>query len=238
MGRITTQRALGAVALVLAAALGTGCERARVRNLEADRLATLPRPGRVVVFDFDTGRSDIRLGGTPRRRVRRGFGLTAGEADLLAEAMADALATRTVAEVQALGLRAERAAGAALPAPYDLVIQGQFVRIDEGSMAKRFVIGLGVGATELRTQVEMFQVTSDGWRPIKQFDTVAQGKALPGAAFFVAGGAATGAVGTAAIATSGLGVLRELRSSLQGDAGRTASQIAAQVGEIKTSQRW
>jgi hypothetical protein len=51
----------------------------------------------------------------------------------------------------------------------------------------------------------MFHVTPGGWRPIKLFDTVADGAQMPGAAFFVAGGAAAGTVATTAVITSGVG---------------------------------
>ena len=214
------------------------CARARVRNVEVDRSATLPRPARVVVFDFDTGAADVRVGSSPGRTARRAVGLYVSESDTLAAAVADTLASRLVEDIRGLGLSAERAAGAAPPAPNDLVIQGQFLRIDEGSQVRRFVIGFGVGATELRTQVEVFQVTPEGWRPIKQFDTVAEGSRFPGAAFFVAGGAAAGTVVTSAIITSGVGVIREVRASIDGDARRTSEQIARTLSELSTAQRW
>jgi hypothetical protein len=38
--------------------------------------------------------------------------------------------------------------------------------------------------------------------------------------------------------SSGVGVLRELRASIDADAGRTAEQIAAKLSELKTAQRW
>ncbi len=238
MSGTTVRRVCGAMGLAMVVGLAAGCARARVRNLEADRAATLPRPARVVVFDFETGASDVRVATSPRRSARRAVGLSVPESDVLAAAIADTLATRTVEDVQALGLRAERAAGAVIPGPGDLVIQGQFVRINQGSPVKRFVIGLGVGATEVRTQVEMFHVTESGWRPVKLFDTVAEGKRLPGAGFFVAGGAVGGTVATAAVISSGVGVVREVFASIDADARRTAEQIAAQVGELKTAQRW
>jgi hypothetical protein len=62
----------------------------------------------------------------------------------------------------------------------NLEIEGDFVRIDESSRTKRFIIGLGVGATDLRTQVRVFQVTPEGWRPVQQFETVATGSRFPG----------------------------------------------------------
>jgi hypothetical protein len=103
---------------------------------------------------------------------------------------------------------------------------------------RRFVIGFGLGATELRTQVRVFQVTAEGWKPVRQFETVATGSRLPGAGFGTAVGAATGTLAASAGISSGLGVLGELRSSINADAGRTAEQIAGKVSELKTAQRW
>src|SRR5262245_20366260 len=168
MGRATARRISSGLVFGLMVVLCFSCARARIRNVEAERPATLPRPARVVVFDFDTGAADVRVGSSPRRTARSAVGLYVSESDTLAAAVANTLASRLVEDVRALGLSAERAAGAAPPAPNDLVIQGQFLRIDEGSQIQRFVIGFGVGATELRTQVEVFQVAPEGWRPIKQ----------------------------------------------------------------------
>jgi len=238
MERRTLQRALGVIGLVVLIGLVAGCARARVRNLEAGGTGSLPRPTRVLVFDFDTGAGDVRMGSSPRRTARRAVGLSVQESDVLAAAVADALATQLITDIQGLRLRAERAAGAAPPGPGDVVIQGQFVRIDQGSQAQRFVIGLGVGATQVRTQVEMFHVTGTAWHPIKVFETVANGARMPGAAFFVAGGAVAGTVATSAIITSGVGVVREVRASVEADARRTAEQIVAQLAEVKTANRW
>lgn len=238
MERRTLERALGGIGLAVLIGLSAGCARARVRNLEADRTASLPRPTRVLVFDFDTGAGDVRVGSSPRRTARRAVGLSVKESDVLAAVVADTLAAQLVTDIQGLGLRAERAAGAAPPGPGDVVIQGQFVRIDQGSQTQRFVIGLGLGATQVRTQVEMFHVTQKAWRPIKHFETVADGARMPGAAFFVAGGAVGGTVAAAAIITSGVGVVREIRASIEADARRTAEQIVAQLAQVKTAQGW
>jgi hypothetical protein len=170
--------------------------------------------------------------------VRNSVGLYVQEPDLLAAAVADTLASRLIDNITASGFSAERAAKSVPPQLNDLVIQGQFIQIDEGSATKRFVIGLGVGATELRTQVQVFQVTADGWGPVKQFDTVAAGSRFPGAVFFVAGGAAAGTVATSAIITSGVGVIREVRASIDADAQRTAEQISSQLSALSTAQHW
>jgi hypothetical protein len=220
------------------ALIALGCASARVQNVQTDQGGPLPRPGRVIVFDFDTGAADVSVGTTPLSAAPNAVGLWVRDEDVLAAAVANSFASRIVADVSALGLTAVRAAEAAPPAVNDLVIWGQFVKIDEGSGIQRFVIGLGFGATELRTQVEVFQVTALGWRAVKQFDTVAQGSRFPGAAFFVAGGAAMGTVATSAMITSGVGVVRELRSSIDADAGRTSAQITGRVQELYTENRW
>src|SRR5262249_37277055 len=184
--------------------LGIGCTRARVESARTTA-ATLPRPARIIVFDFDTGAADVRVGSSPRRTARRAVGLYVREAGTLAPGVADTLTTRLVDDMRARGFAAESAAGTVLPGLDDLVIQGQFLRIDEGSQVRRFVIGLGVGATELRTQVEVFQVTREGWRPVQQFDTVAQGSRFPGGGFFVAGGAGGGTRAGAGVVPPGGG---------------------------------
>jgi hypothetical protein len=238
MKRCTNRRLRLGLGFGMVALLGLGCASARVENVQTERAGALPRPGRVIVFDFDTGGSDVSVGSTPLSKAQNAVGLGVRDEDVLAAAVADAFASRIVADVSALGLTAVRAAEAAAPETNDLVIWGQFLKIDQGSMTKRFVIGLGFGATELRTQVQMFQVTAPGWRPVKQFDTVAQGSRFPGAAFFVAGGAAMGTVATSAMITSGVGVVRELRSSIDADAGRTSAQIVSRVQELSTENRW
>jgi hypothetical protein len=90
----------------------------------------------VVVFDFDTGAGDCPRRVIPRRTARRLVGLSQDSSDLLAAAVADVLASRVVDDVRALGLSAERAAGAAPPNLNDLVVQGQFVRIYDPILSK------------------------------------------------------------------------------------------------------
>jgi hypothetical protein len=229
---------LSGLALALAALLCMSCASARVKGAQTERITRLPRPARVIVYDFGTGGADVQVVTSPGRRAARSVGLLKEQPDLLADAVADTLASKLVTDINALGLRAERARGALPPQMNDLVVEGDFLRIDEGDQARRFVIGFGAGATELKTQVRVFQVTTDGWRQVQQFDTIATGSRMPGAGWFVAGGAVAGTVATSAMISSGVGVARELRASIDADAGRTSAQIAKQVSELKTAQGW
>ena len=130
--RLRTRHFLGGLLLAAAAALAAGCARARVQNVQADRTAAVPRPARIVVFDFDTGAADVRVGTSPRRTARQAVGLYVTESDTLAQAVANALAHQMVEDLRGLGFTAERAANALPPQPNDLVIQGQFLRVNEG----------------------------------------------------------------------------------------------------------
>ena len=109
MGRLRTRHFLGGLLLAAAAALAAGCARARVQNVQADRTVAVPRPGRIVVFDFDTGAADVRVGTSPRRTARQAVGLYVSDSDTLAQAVANALAHQMVEDLRGRGFTAERA---------------------------------------------------------------------------------------------------------------------------------
>ena len=207
-----------------------GCAGARVKNVQADDARAMPRPARVVVYDFTTGTPDVQVASPPGPGGERSSSLTHEQPALLAEAMADSVATTLVQAIQSLDLPAERVANAGHPEVNDLVIEGDFVRVDPGSRVLRFVVGFGVGASELRTQVRVFQVTAGGWKPVKQFETVATSSRLPGAAV-------SPALGGSAVLSSVLGA-GELRTTINADARRTAEQVAGKVSELKAAQGW
>ncbi len=232
--RLSARRGLvAALALVCA-----GCAGARVENLEVDPSVTLARPVRIIVYDFNTGPTDVEVLAADADAEAQGAALSQQQPDLLAEAVADSLAARLVERIRSLDLPAERIAGAGVPEVNDLVIEGDFVRVDPGSRALRLVVGLGLGASELRTRVRVFHVTADGWRPVQQFEIVATSSRLPGAAFGIASGAAAGSAATSAATSVGSGAVRELRSAIDAAAGRTAQQIAARLSELQRAQGW
>ena len=64
-----------------------------------------------------------------------------------------------------MGLPAATAAGQT-PRTGDVMIVGYFESIDEGSAAKRVVLGFGSGGAELKTQVEGYLMTDQGPREL------------------------------------------------------------------------
>jgi hypothetical protein len=47
-----------------------------------------------------------------------------------------------------------------------------------------------------------------------------------------------GSAATSAMISSGVGVVREVRATIDADAARTSEQIAAKVSELSTANHW
>src|SRR5262249_30671273 len=101
------------------------------------------------------------------------------------------LATKLVEQIQQMGLPAERASTNTQPGINDMVLCGYFVSIDQGSAAKRFVIGFGSGAAQLITAVEGYQMTAQGLRKLGADTVQSGGNKMPGTALGIVGFLAT-----------------------------------------------
>lgn len=73
-----------------------------------------------------------------------------------------------------MGLSAERAAGVRPSTGNILEVDGQFTSVDESNRTERAVIGLGVGRTDVETQMQIYDAR-DGKRTfVSEFDTDAK----------------------------------------------------------------
>src|SRR5262249_10891120 len=138
MARVTKRHIVSGLGLALAALLCMSCASARVKGAQTERITPLAPPGRGIGDDFRTRGADVQVVTSPGRRAARSVGLLKEQPDLLADAVADTLASKLVTDINALGLRAARARGALPPQLNDLVVEGDFLRIDEGDQARRF----------------------------------------------------------------------------------------------------
>ena len=100
MGWPANRRVVVGLGLAVAAVVCVGCARAVVSDVQGDRSLILPRPARVVVFDFTTGPADVQVRSSPRQEAERTLLLSQEQPDLLAEAVADSLATRLVEDIR------------------------------------------------------------------------------------------------------------------------------------------
>ncbi|HMP83787.1 MAG TPA: DUF4410 domain-containing protein [Verrucomicrobiota bacterium] len=224
---------------MLAALMLSGCASTKVTQREQLVNEKLPRPNRILVYDFVATPSDIpadsELAGadvtpaTPQTTEEIAIGRKVG-----AE-----IAARLVEEIQEMGMPGLLSAPATTPQINDIVIRGYLVSINQGSAAKRVGIGLGAGSSELKVLVEGYQMTPSGLRKLGSGMTDSTGSKTPGAAVGLAGLIVTGnPVGL--IVSGGMKVYGEASGSskIEGRAKKTAQEIAQQLEIRFKEQGW
>jgi len=219
-------------------AVAIGCASTKVTGRQTFATDELPRPDHIWVYDFGASPDDVPDESALAGRYDPQQTPTAEE---LAQgrALGAEVARALVAEIQELGLPAEHASSRTAPQVDDIVIRGYFASIDTGSAAERMVIGFGAGASELKTVVEGFQMTSQGLRKLGSGSVTAGGGRGPGAAVPAAVAVATanpiGLIVTTAVKAGG-----EMsgRSTIEGRARQTAQEIVEQMEPRMRKEGW
>ncbi len=235
-----TRRSMPTVAGILTSgliAVGMGCASAGVTPVTkvADE-STIPRPGVLLVYDFAVGANDVLIDTLGAAFMSEGEELN--EKEQTAHATANAFSVALVEQLRSEGINAQRAERGDVPPLHALVLKGQFVTIDEGSRAKRMIIGFGAGSSELRANVQAFQATQSGLRRIAEAEAEATGSKMPGMAIPVAGGAAMGNAATSAVISGGMNIAKETRGAMNPDAERMAKKIAERAKAFYVRQGW
>lgn len=202
--------------------------------------ASLPRPDRVLIYDFAVSGKDVRLNSAIGAWLANmATGANESEEQLkVGRAVAKAFSESLMKELDPLGLPVERATSGSRLTERTVAIHGQFLTIDEGNRLRRMVIGFGVGGTELRTKVQVFQGTEAAPALVDEFDARAESSKKPGMGPMAGvGAAATGAASTAAVA-GGVGVATEFNQTVEGDAKRTAKEVAKPLSRFFAGQGW
>lgn len=193
--------------LVLPAALLCSCASVSVQNVTAEN-GRAQKPRAVIVNDFSVQGAQIK-----ENQFRKNHGQLGAEAQRL-------VANYLVKDLQDMGLKASRGGSRG---PTDLVIDGRFTRVNEGSRILRMGIGLGIGGTKMETQV---QVRQGAGQPLLRFATTGGSNANPGAA--------TNPIPFSSAPTA----LLASKEGLTDDSARTARQISAEIGEYMAKRGW
>lgn len=230
------QGLLAAASLMLPLAIA--CAPTSVRSTgTAPAAHPLPRPERVVVYDFAVTPADIKLNSGPAARLLRRLGKDSesDERTKLGREVAQKFSEELVKEIAELGLPAERASHAPSLPDKTLAVDGQFVSIDEGNRARRLVLGFGAGGTEVTAHVQVYMGTPDGSVLVEEFETKAESSKKPGVPVTMGAGAAVG--GSAVVGAAAGGAL-DTRASVEADARRTAKALAKELGALFARQGW
>src|SRR5262245_6717395 len=151
-------------ACLLLVAVAAGCAKTTVTSRSYYEGERIPRPTRIIVYDFAASAADLPHGHTPQYPPLT-TPPTADETDVARKLGAE-VAKSLVEEIQTMGRPAVRAAGQPPARPGEIVIMGYFVSIDEGNIAKRMALGFGSGSANLKTEVVGYLMTDKGLQPL------------------------------------------------------------------------
>ena len=229
------------ILVMLVAMIGTiGCASSNIAELERHyEEDSLPKPGRIIVYNFSASPEDIPEDAAISGHYQRRTLPQTAEQKKLGRQLGDKLADELVKEILALGMPAEHADRWHPPGIGNLLIMGEFVSIDEGSRAKRMIIGFGAGAGSLQTHVVGYQFTDQGLRRLGDAVIESAGGKMPGMLVPVAAGGAMGKAGRSAVISGSMNVAQELGAeSMNAAAKRTAKEIAKVLSVAFAEQGW
>jgi hypothetical protein len=239
-GSVLTSAAAGLAMGAMALTAMAGCARVSTGHVQktTDRL---PRPAVILVHDYQGSPDEVQLDSALSSRIKRAVKGTPKTEDQLKveQEVSRTLTTTLVDEIRKLGIAAEPARMASPVAGPTLSIEGQVVSINEGNKAKRLVIGLGSGASEVQTLTQVYEATSgDGPRLIEDFSTTTKSSRKPGFGPMAGFGAAAGLAASHAAAAGGVGVATALSQTVEADTKHGAKQIAKELAKLFVEQGW
>jgi hypothetical protein len=206
-----------------------------------EREGPAPRPERVLVYDFAVAPSEVQLDrGLSAELMQMAKGTPRTQQELaLGRAAAQALSEELVKKINAMGLPAQRVAGVPAKWANALLVEGQFLSIDDGNRTERIVIGLGAGRSSVRTDVQVYEARGAQLVRLEEFMTDARSGYKPGAAETMGLGAAAGDLAvSAAVTTAGAVASETFGVNAQADARRTAADVADKLKAFFVQQGW
>lgn len=240
--RLTGQQTRRAAALTLLL-LVTACAT-RVTSsapTQSPEAASVPRPRRVLVADFqvDPGavRQDQAIGLRLQRAVDGGNAEAAHEA--IAAEVQSAISDTVVEALSKAGLPVEHALPGAVYRPGDLVVSGRVLRIDEGNRTRRLGIGFGVGKSIVEARAELYAVVPDGPPVLLQtYDGKSDSGRQPGMAVGASMAAAQSSAAAGALSAL-MNVSGEVRRTPVGkEAASLGHRLATDIGGFAAERGW
>jgi hypothetical protein len=219
--------------------VATGCASTDVTQRQYYDGAQLPRPGRILVYDFTANPAEV----PPESAFAASHAVaqmapTPQELDMTTKLGAE-VARQVTAQLQEAGLPAVQAAGQPAPQVNDIVIRGYFVSTEEGSAMKRMIVGFGSGNAELTTAVEGFQMTPQGLHQLGNATVESGGNKTPGIILPAAVMAATASpIGLVVGGTMKLAGEATGRTTIEGNASRTADVVSDQLIAAAKRHGW
>lgn len=213
------------------------CGQTAVRPLGRTQDSNLPPPARILVYEFTMSDAVVKEYQGILRQQPTAKNPAEREIQIKRQA-ADAVTVELVSGLRGLGFAVAVVARGTRPADNELLIDGQFLTVDQGNPLRRLIIGFGSGASKVETRVTVHQGTEP--RKLLEFTTQSDSGKLPGAAATVPAGAAVqGGVTAGVIAGGAIGTGYEAyRTDAVQMARFSAEQSVRYLSEFFAKQGW
>lgn len=228
---VTPPSAIRAISLILAVVLSTGsigCATANTNGMRATRTDRLPQPRGIVVYDFEPTANSIGLD-AGRNPTEGGQGITNEEFASRREVgrvLADVLAE----ELDDRGFLTSRESGSVEVPEGMMAIGGQIVTVQEGSRAKRVLIGFGSGRSRLSSAAQLHGITMIGPADLWEYQNTAASGARPGILTTLPIGIAVqGVTLLVLLMNGGMSAMGELSAASTSNAKRMGKELAAAI---------
>jgi hypothetical protein len=203
--------------------------------------AVLPKPERILVCDFTVPGADVTtdksIAGELHRRIMVRDGVNEDSSpQALAHQVQAAFVKSLAGELAKVNIQTvsvppqKTCSDVSAEAGPVLVVAGEFLAINEGDETKRIMIGLGRGASDIKTHVTVSSVNHDHPTVVLEFNLSSESGKKPGAV-------ATMGVGSLAVGAAAGGV-GDRQSTVEADASRMAKLVAKQLDAFMAEQKW
>jgi len=212
-----------------------GCAKANVDpTMTASR--TMPKPDMIIVNNFGIDPAEVKLDrGLLAKTMRDAEGKTPNEEEAqVGRLVAEKLAVTLVEELKEAGIAATRPGPTVKPTSTTVILNGEFLTVDQGNQSARVWVGFGLGGSELRTRIQAIQ----SGELIAQADTSTKSSLKPGMLTSAGASAAAGTGTAVAVGAVGTGLSETFTATVEADARRTAKEVAKKIRKGYEERGW
>jgi hypothetical protein len=216
------------ISLVLVITLVAGCAKVNTTGVRRYQGPRLNASRAIVVYDFEPTGQSIGLDSID---ADGGDGLSNEDIEHRREVgrvLADVLAK----ELEERGILSSRKAGPIGVPPGSMSIGGQVITVDEGSSAKRILIGFGSGKNRLSSAAQLYGIPKEDRTVLWEYQNTAASGPKPGILTTLPIGVAVQGLSLLVLVINGgMATMGELSSSSTANAKRMAKELASSVEE-------
>lgn len=216
--------------LLIVSFLSVGCAKISTTHISQQDQMALPHPTRILIKDFRVDSDSIQTTTGLYGKIKAGISDDSPEITKqeLSSEVIGALNKELVEKITALGITAVHVEQNQQPVQNEIIITGKFLKIDEGNVIRRNLIGLGAGQSSLDSKVIVLRATPQGIKEILSFSAHADSGNMPGAAVMGPAGVAAGAA-TAVVV--GVNVAKGAATTYKSNSANQASALADKISE-------